>query len=66
MLLKSQPNQLDYKISKDKYNKTHTLFALKDWLWTAHTKTQEFRILHKRSIHSGLKLKLGEWFTLNI
>jgi len=37
MLLKSQPNQLDYKMSKDKYNKTHTLFALKNWLWTAHT-----------------------------
>jgi len=60
MLLKSQPNQLDYKRSKDKYNKTHTLLALKN------TKTQEFRLLHKRSLHFGLKLKLGEWFKLNI
>jgi hypothetical protein len=67
MLLKSQPNQYDYKISKDKYNKTHTLYALKGLVMDSpHTKTQEFRILHKRSIHSGLKLKLGEWFKLNI
>jgi len=51
---------LDYKILKDKYNKTHTLFALKNWLWTAHTQKP------RNSEYCIKELKLEEWFKLNI
>lgn len=62
------PNQLDYKISKDEGNKTHTHFALKNWLWTCslHTKIQEFKPVNTRILYSRLQLKLQDWFKFNI